>query len=133
MEVDELIEVQIVVTNTGTKPLSDVRIVASIPNELRHREGNDVEYTVGNLPVRGSHQCVLRLVAHSPGKPINRLQVVSHEKAEDAADTPVTVITGTPKKDRPPLPHVVVPEPYFENCTCPGQPVASLFEVLMIP
>ena len=139
--VDEIVELQIVVKNTGDTPLHDVRIVVGIPAELKHRRGDEVEYEVGNLARRGSHTCVLRLMAQSPGNAISNIQVVTRELVEANARSIIAVAANPVARATPPLPEVIprttpkstpkptakpVPFPTSGGCCCPGYPVALL-------
>ena len=138
--VDEIVELQIVVKNTGDTPLHDVRIVVGIPAELKHRRGDEVEYEVGNLARRGSHTCVLRLVAQSPGDAISHIHVVTRELVEAKARSVIAVVAKPVARATPPLPEVIprttpkptqkptkpAPFPTSGGCCCPGHPVALL-------
>ncbi len=145
--VDEVVELEIVVRNTGDTALSDVRILVEVPAELKHRQGAEVEYEVGNLARRGSHKAVLRLLALTPGQAVHQIHVVSHESAESQARAPITVIAKPisrptpraieqPRPTPPPAPKPTAkPQPFSTSgsCCCPGQPVASLWEPWSIP
>ena len=145
--VEEIVELEIVVKNTGDTALSDVRILVEVPAELKHRQGAEVEYEIGNLARRGTHKAVLKLLALTPGKAVNRIHVVTHELAESKARAPITIVaksvsrptprapelprptpTRTPKPTAKPLPF-----PTSGGCCCPGQPVAFLWEPWPIP
>ena len=145
--VDDIVELEIVVKNAGDTALSDVRILVQVPAELKHRQGAEVEYEVGNLARRGSHKAVLRLLALTSGQAVNRIHVVTHESAESKARAPITVVAKpvsrptprTPEVPRPkpaPAPKPTakpIPIPTSGSCCCPGQPVASLWEPWSIP
>lgn len=136
--VDEIIELEIVVKNTGDTALSDVRILVEVPAELKHRQGAEVEYEVGHLARRGSHTAVLRLLAAAPGQAVNRIHVVTHESAESKTRAPITVIAKSASRPTPPAPEPPrpvrtpatkpVPIPTSGSCCCPGHPVALLWE-----
>ncbi len=145
--VDEIVELEIVVTNTGDTALSDVRILVDVPAELRHRQGAEVEYEVGHLARRGTHKAVLRLLAVAPGKAVHRIHVVTHESAESTARAPITIVAKPVSKPVPRVPAVLrpvpapapkaavkpLPIPTSESCCCPGQPVAFLGKPWSIP
>ena len=139
--VDEIVELQIVVKNTGDTPLHDVRIGVGIPAELKHRRGDEVEYEVGNLARRGSHTCVLRLMAQLPGDAISHIQVVTRELVEAKARSVIVIEANPVARATPPLPEVIprttpkpapkpttksAPFPTSGGCCCPGHPVALL-------
>ena len=145
--VDDIVELEIVVKNTGDTALSDVRILVEVPAELKHRQGADVEYEVGNLARRSSHKAVLRLLALTPGQAVNRIRVVSHESAESKARAPIAVVAKpiarpTPRATEKPHPTSApapkptakpIPFPTSGSCCCPGQPIALLWEPRSIP
>ena len=145
--VDEVVELEIIVKNTGDTALSDVRILVEVPAELKHRQGADVEYEVGNLARRGTHKAVLRLLAQAPGQAVNRIHVVTHESAESKARAPITVVAKSVSRTTPRTPEVPRPTPApapkptakplafptSGSCCCPGQPVAFLWEPRSIP
>ena len=145
--VNDIVELEIVVKNTGDTALSDVRILVEVPAELKHRQGADVEYEVGNLARRGSHKAVLRLLAQASGQAVNRIHVVTHESAETKARAPITVVAKpisrpTPHASEVPRPTPApapkptakpLPFPTSGSCCCPGQPVASLWQPWSIP
>ncbi len=145
--VDELVELQIVVRNTGDTPLHDVRIVASVPRELKHRRGDEVEYEVGNLALRGTHTCVLRLSAQTPGDAISHVQVVTREAVKAKTRAVIAVIAKPIVRATPAFPEVIprttpkpvpkptakptakpAPFPTSSGCCCQDQPVAFLWE-----
>ena len=145
--VDEIVELEIVVKNTGDTALSDVRILVEVPAELKHRQGAEVEYEVGKLARHGTHKAVLRLLAQAPGQAVNRIHVVTRESAESKARAPITVVAkpvSRPTPRDPEVPHPI-PTPAFKptskplsfptsgSCCCPGQPVALLWEPQFIP
>ncbi len=145
--VDDIVELEIVVKNTGDTALSDVRILVEVPAELKHRQGAEVEYEVGNLARRGSHKAVLRLLAQAPGQAVNQIHVVTHESAESKARAPITIVAKTALRPAPRPPETPrsrptpaskptakpLPIPTSGGCCCPGQPVAFLWEPWFIP
>jgi uncharacterized repeat protein (TIGR01451 family) len=65
--IDDIVEIGVVVRNTGDVPLHDVRVKADLPEQLKHPQGTQVEYTVRALTVGGVVKAVLRVVADSNG------------------------------------------------------------------
>ena len=141
--VDELVELQIFVRNMGNTPLHDVRIVASVPSELKHRRGNEVEYEVGNLAPGSTHTCVLRMSAQIPGDAVSQVQVVTREAVEAQARAVIAVVAKPIARTTPMLPEVIprttpkpvpkpaakpAPFPASSGCCCQNQPVAFLGE-----
>lgn len=133
--VDDLVEFAIVVRNTGELPLHDVRVVAHLPDQLKHRQGTEVEYNIAQLPVRGTERAVLRVIAQSPGQAICRLHVSADEPAEAKSKAVVDVepkpLRTEPQKitrdePKPPIsvpkrPQPTAPTPPL-NCCCQSQP-----------
>ena len=143
--VDEIVELEILVKNTGDTALSDVRILVEVPSELKHRQGVEVEYEVGSLARKGSHKAVLRLMAQTPGQAVSRIHVITHETAESKARAPITVVAKPVSRSTPRAPETPRPAPAFKptakpipiptsgSCCCPGHPVASIWEPWSIP
>lgn len=150
--VDDLVEIGIVVRNTGDVPLHAVRVVARLPSQLKHRRGSEVEYTINTLPVRGSERTVLRVVADSAGRAVCGLHVSAEEPAEansravidvDARTVrpkvePVAGVEPAPPKPRP-APRAIPKRPASppavpsSNCCCQFQPVVMPCDGWFIP
>ena len=130
--VDDLVEIGIVVRNTGDIPLHSVRVVVQLPDQLKHRGGTEVEYTIPSLPVRGTERTVLRTVAQSTGRAVCNLQVSASEPADATAKAIVNIDAkpaakiskAEPPRATPPVP-VTIPKraPAAPNCCCQSQPV----------
>ena len=134
--VDELVEVSIVVRNTGDVPLHSVRVIAQLPEQLKHRQGSEVEYTINRIPVSGSERAILRVVAESSGRAVCLVHVASQESVEADSKSVINVDAKTirpeppklsrvepaPPKLNPPAPKRVTPMPVSSNCCCQMQP-----------
>jgi hypothetical protein len=136
--VDDLVEIGITVRNTGDVPLHDVCVRAHLPEQLKHRQGTEVEYTIRSLAVNGTQKAVLRVVADSAGKAVCRIEVTAAEPTEAKQKTVVDVVAKTapmpiaktePRKT-PPIPITIpkrpgpAPSPAKPagNCCCQSQP-----------
>ena len=132
--VDDLVEIAIVVRNTGDVPLHGVRVIAQLPDQLKHRRGSEVEFTIDELPIRGSERAVLRVLAQSSGRAICRLHVAADEPTEaefnasiDVVDRPVRLESSRVTKTEParlnpvPTPIRTGPVPN-SNCCCLDEP-----------
>lgn len=137
--VDDLVEIAIVVRNTGDTPLHHVRVVARLPEHLKHRKGTEVEFTIDSLPVRATQNAVLRVVADSPGQAICHFQatadeptdansraivdiVAKPERIETPRVQPANVTKAEPPKPKsPPVKRPPAPAP--ANCCCQSQPI----------
>ncbi len=152
--VDELVEFAIIVRNTGDVPLHGVRVNAQLPDQLKHRLGSEVEFTIDELPIRGSESAILRVVAHSTGRATCRLHVVADEPTKsifdpfdprteaefkasiDVVDRPVRLESSRVTKIEPSSPKLV-PAPIRtgqvpnSNYCCQSQPV--IYEPCFIP
>jgi uncharacterized repeat protein (TIGR01451 family) len=144
--VDDLVEIGIVVRNTGDVPLHGVRVVAQLPEQLKHRRGSEVEYTIDTLPVRGSERAVLRVVAGSSGRAVCQLHVAANEpaaakskavidvEAKPVRREPPQVATAAPPKPKTPTPAPAPkrPAPAVVPCCCQSSP-PDIFEPWFIP
>lgn len=152
--VGELVEIAIIVRNTGDVPLHGVRVNARLPVQLKHRLGSEVEFTIDELPIRGSESAVLRLLAQSTGRATYRLHVVANEPTEstsdpfdptteaefkasiDVVDSPVSLESSRPTNMEPARPRLG-PAPIrtgqvpSSDCCCQSQPV--IYEPYFIP
>lgn len=79
-------------TNEGTGEATNVIIRSLIPDGLEHPDGNDLEYSVGNLMPGKSKQIVLKLAAVKPGDLVNSAVVTADGVKEEELQTKVTVI-----------------------------------------
>ena len=109
--VDDLVEIGIVVRNTGDVPLHGVRVVALLPEQLKHRRGTEVEFTIDTLPVRGSERTVLRVVAESPGRAVCQLHVAASEPAEAKSKAVIDVDAKPIRREPPKITRVEPPKP----------------------
>ena len=143
--VDDLVEIAIIVRNIGDVPLHKVRIVAQVPEHLKHLQGAEVEYKIDELPVRGTERTVLRAVAQSPGKATCAFRVAAEEPAE-AKSKAIVTIEAKPVQREPIATRTVPPKPITvpkqpsparpaiaePACCCQSQPV-ELYEPWLIP
>lgn len=135
--VDDIVEIGVIVRNTGDVPLHDVRVKADLPEQLKHPQGTQVEYTVRALPVGGVEKAVLRVVADSSGKAVCRFHVTADEPTEAkskaivevaAKPAPAPIAKVEPRKT-PPVPITIPKKPGpapapakpASNCCCQSQ------------
>lgn len=125
--VEDLVEIEIDVRNTGDAVLHDVRVAAQLPDQLKHRKGTRVEYSIDKMPVGGSKRTVLRVTAQSAGHAVCHLKASASEPVEaakdatiDVANKPIPLEPAKITRKEPPRPK---PAP-ATNCCCPSQPVA---------
>jgi hypothetical protein len=146
--VEDLVEMNIVVRNTGDVPLHDVRVVAQLPDQLKHRRGQEVEYVINRIPVSGSERAILRVVAETSGRAVCHVHVASQEAVESNSKAIIDVeakparpeppkITKiepapkprpnpTPAPTHAPAPKRPTPPPASSNCCCQMQPAMDL-------
>ncbi|MDZ4684524.1 MAG: hypothetical protein SH850_05495, partial [Planctomycetaceae bacterium] len=72
-------ELSVAVRNTGDSVLHEVRIWVTLPENLAHRHGSRLEYTVGELAAGQTHQARLRLVGAQPGSATARVLAFAAE------------------------------------------------------
>ncbi len=72
---------EIEVSNTGSTPLSDVRIWADLPDGVIHQHGRKLELRVGELAVGATHKATLRVIGGEVGVVTAKIQAVAREAA----------------------------------------------------
>ena len=92
VRLDGVWELSVDVINTGEVPLSDIRILASIPTGMTHRHGPDVECRIGLLHPGESRRAILRTLAEEAGPAISQLTVVSREQVSAVASATTEVV-----------------------------------------
>lgn len=117
VRVNEIIELNVEVQNTGETPLHNVRIWADVPKALRHRHGEKLEYPVGKLDPGQVHHSVLRVVGQQAGAAVAAFRVVSDEKIR--ADAKGQVAITAPKPVKPTTIAKPAPKPAVSTPTCP--------------
>jgi hypothetical protein len=92
VRIGDVAEVTIDVRNTGERILHDVRILAEVPDTLRHRHGAEVEYEVGRLSPGESRQTILRVMGNQVGRAVTNLRVTAREPVEATAKARLAVV-----------------------------------------
>ncbi|NOX56567.1 MAG: DUF11 domain-containing protein [Planctomycetes bacterium] len=72
VKLGEQVTLKFFVRNEGTADATGVVLRDIIPPELKHPDGNDLEYEVGTLPPGESRTIQLTLAAEKPGKAVNQ-------------------------------------------------------------
>ncbi len=142
VRVDDVVEIAIVVRNTGDVPLHRVRVVAQLPEQLKHRQGNEVEYTINTLPVKGTERTVLRVVAQKSGQAICQLQVSATEPASaesravievNAKPAPPAIVKSEPPRTKSPQPTPLRQNPVTPSSNCCCQSEFMVYDPWYIP
>ena len=143
VRVDDTVEIAIVVRNTGDVPLHDVRVFAQLPEQLKHRQGNEVEYTINVLPVKGTERTVLRVVAAKSGQAICNLHVAATEPASaesravievNAKPAPPVIVKSDPPRTKPTQPvSPARPKPVAPSANCCCQSEFMVYDPWFIP
>lgn len=119
----DVTEVEIEVENTGNVPLNAVKILAAIPENLRHKHGDRVEYAVGNLPAGQVRHAVLRLVGHSSGTATTRIVAVSQEVTSNDAQAVLAISDQDNRPTEKPVAPLKKRKAPCCGCDCPQQQV----------
>lgn len=91
----ELIPVELLLTNTGTKAAQGVRIIDTLPEGLQTAEGeNELIITVGTLLAGQSRQFSTKLKATRTGEFVNKAVASSSDGHESRAEATITVVDG---------------------------------------
>jgi hypothetical protein len=85
---------EIEVSNTGSAPLSDVRIWADLPDGVIHQHGRKLELRVGALAVGATHKATLRVIGGAVGVVTAKIQAVARETASQS--TPAVLAITEP-------------------------------------
>ncbi|MBI1345064.1 hypothetical protein GC163_02110 [bacterium] len=120
VSVNGLAEVAIEVQNTGNVPLTDVKIFAAIPENLRHKHGEQVEYAVGNLPAGEVQRAVLRMVGQVPGTSTTQIVAMSEEARSNAAQAVLAVTPRAVSPEPQPVPSAMPTT--LPGCRCQRVP-----------
>jgi uncharacterized repeat protein (TIGR01451 family) len=80
------------VRNIGTVPANGVTIRDVLPAGLRHPDGDDLEYNLGELPAGKSQEIKLTLTAALAGRTINRVVVTADGDVAEEAQVQLDVV-----------------------------------------
>ncbi len=86
------IEFSFRVRNTGQVPASGVTIRNVLPAALRHPDGDDLEYEIGQLPAGKTREVKLILTAAQAGPTVNRVVVTADGNVAEEAQVPLEVV-----------------------------------------
>jgi uncharacterized repeat protein (TIGR01451 family) len=90
--IGEEVKLTITIENPGSGTAYGVVLEERVPPELRHPEGDLLEYTVGDLPPRESRQLELTLVADAPGLAANVLCAMADANLQVEQRTEIQVL-----------------------------------------
>jgi uncharacterized repeat protein (TIGR01451 family) len=80
------------VRNTGRVPASGVTIRNVLPAALRHPDGDDLEYEIGQLAAGKTREVKLVLTAAQAGPTVNRVVVTADGNVAEEAQVPLDVV-----------------------------------------
>jgi len=83
------------VRNTGHVPASGVTIRNVLPAALRHPDGDDLEYEIGQLPAGKTREVKLILTATQAGPTVNRVVVTADGNVAEEAQVQLEVVGPT--------------------------------------
>ena len=83
------------VRNTGHVPASGVTIRNVLPAGLRHPDGDDLEYEIGQLPAGKTREVKLVLTAAQAGPTVNRVVVTADGNVAEEAQVQLDVVGPT--------------------------------------
>jgi uncharacterized repeat protein (TIGR01451 family) len=96
---DEL-NYRFVVRNDGTGTASEVILRTTLPAQLKHGEGDDLEYEIDTLEPNEEREIVLTLVANKPGEEKFQAEVISTAESVVQRELPINVIGAQLKLER---------------------------------
>lgn len=92
--IDEEIILKITVANEGTGTARQVKLRETIPKELRHPAGDELEYLVGDLEPGKSQELQLALRAVQPGITTNLMQIFAEGNVESEVNkTQIAIVS----------------------------------------
>ena len=130
------IEFNFRVRNTGRVPATGVTIRSVLPAALRHPDGDDLEYNIGQLPAGKTSEVKLILTAAQAGPTVNRVVVTADGNVAEEAQVQLDVVGPTLRVVRD-GPKRLFPDKtgvYSNTVTNPGlTPVSGISVVETVP
>ncbi len=83
------------VKNVGSVPATRVTIRDVLPAGLKHSDGDDLEYEIGQIPAGKSKEVKLTLIAAQSGQTVNRVVVTADGNVSEEAEVKLNVIGPT--------------------------------------
>ncbi len=80
------------IKNIGTVPATGVTIRDVLPAGLKHSEGDDLEFTIGQIPAGKTHDVKLTLTAAVTGPTVNRVVVTADGNVSEEAEVQIEVV-----------------------------------------
>lgn len=80
------------IKNVGTVPATGVTIRDVLPAALKHSEGDDLEFTIGQIPPGKTQDVKLTLTAAVAGPTVNRVVVTADGNVSEEADVQLEVV-----------------------------------------
>jgi uncharacterized repeat protein (TIGR01451 family) len=80
------------IKNVGTVPVTGVTIRDVLPAALKHSEGDDLEFAIGQIPAGKTQDVKLTLTAAVAGPTVNRVVVTADGNVSEEADVQLEVV-----------------------------------------
>lgn len=97
--IDEQLTMKIKITNQGTGAASDIVLFDSLPPQVRHAQGSELEFDVGTLKPNESREINLTLTGASPGRVSNTIAARGDGSVSAQAQADFAVIAPALKLD----------------------------------
>ncbi len=97
--IDEQITVKIKITNQGSGAANDIVLFDSLPPQVRHPQGSELEFDVGNLKPNESREINLTLTGANPGRVSNTIAARGDGSVSAQAQVDFAVIAPALKVD----------------------------------
>ncbi len=133
--VNSPVDFNFTIQNVGKVPATGVTIRDVLPKGLKHAEGDDLEFTIGQIPPGKSHDVKLTLTAAVTGPTVNRVVVTADGNVSEEAQVQLEIVDPTLAVARS-GPKKLFPQKvgrYSNTVTNPGgQPIsgATILEVV---
>ncbi len=128
--IDQVVELKVVVQNTGDVALNHVRLWADVPESLIHQHGKKLEFSIGRLEPGQTQEAVFRAIGQQAGVVQTSFRVVAEETESASAEGKVVISAPKPvAKPRPQPPRPVPPRPQPRLVPQPTCPCTCLTEL----
>jgi uncharacterized repeat protein (TIGR01451 family) len=130
--IGEQLTMKIKVTNQGTGVASNIVLFDSLPPQVRHPQGNELEYDIGDLKPNETREINLTLTGASPGQVAR--QITARGDGSISAEAPIAFEVVAPALkvnfDGPTLPYLERQAVYTFSVSNPGTAPAHGIELV---
>lgn len=130
--IGEKLTLKIKVANQGTGVASNIVLFNSLPPQVRHPQGNELEYDIGDLKPNETREINLTLTAASPGKVAKQITARGDGSVNAEAAIAFEVVSPSLKVtfDGPTLPYLERKAIYTFSVSNPGTAPAHEIELV---